>query len=108
MALAQQLNGKTAVAVEEILQERKRQLLKWGEQSHDPGYWLMILQKEIGEAVQAILDLDPAKAHKELVQVSAVALAWLEDNSVEPEGEGLAFSERAQEAKAGPEGHLFG
>lgn len=67
----------------EILQERKCQDAKWGEQNHDDYRWLVILMEEAGEVAQAILhDEFGGKAagtvRAELVQVAAVAVQWLE------------------------------
>jgi len=60
----------------EILTERERQDQKWGEQDHESLYWLAILTEEIGEVAQAILN--GKRVRPEVVQVAAVALAWLE------------------------------
>lgn len=61
----------------EILNERARQDEKWGEQDHDNLYWLAILSEEVGELAEALL-CDYTRVRPELVQVAAVALAWLE------------------------------
>ena len=63
--------------------ERKRQEDKWGEQNHDDLFWLAILSEEVGEVAQALLQQKEGnktwcEIHEELVQVAAVALAWLE------------------------------
>lgn len=63
--------------------ERERQYAKWGEQNHDPYTWLAILGEEHGELAQAILhDTFGGNAagtmRKELVEVAAVAVQWLE------------------------------
>lgn len=88
-------------AVRVVLEERAEQDAKWGEQNHEPGDWLLILQEEIGEWSQRALqrrfgshsmhhlkactacgDMDgchvPQNLKAELVQVVAVALAMLE------------------------------
>lgn len=69
--------------------ERRRQNVKWGVQDHDHLMWLAILGEEFGETAQAILQAyekandSPATRQAiiraELVQVAAVALAWLEN-----------------------------
>ena len=66
--------------MEEILrkirEERARQNEKWGVQNHHDFVWNAILVEEIGEVNKALLtggDLE-----SELVQVAAVAVAWLE------------------------------
>lgn len=80
------LTGR-AKATYDILQERKRQDNKWGEQNHDPYTYLAILIEEVGEFAQAALhlkfggDADKNKAaemRKEAVHVAAVALAIVE------------------------------
>ena len=63
----------------EINIERHQQIKKWGEQHHPNGDWLLILIEEIGEASQAMLQGRIADARKELVQSTAVLVAWLED-----------------------------
>lgn len=63
--------------------ERERQDAKWGEQTHDHGVWLAVLSEEVGEAAQSFLH-DRFGGSKggtlrgELVQVAAVAVAWIE------------------------------
>lgn len=76
--------------VELIDMERFRQDQKWGDQSgNDPAVWATVLSEECGEAAQAALhvqfhhgfaDGEAAIDHlrTELVQVAAVAVAWLE------------------------------
>jgi len=60
-----------------ILEERLRQDKKWGEQDHGDLYWLAILTEEQGELAREIIENGP-NIKKELVQVAAVAVAWLE------------------------------
>ncbi len=74
---------------QEVLEERKRQDEKWGEQNHEPSLWLAILMEEVGEAAEALLaahfmphNSEPKRGEsnyqdmrKELVQVAAVAIA---------------------------------
>lgn len=81
--------------------ERARQDARWGEENHPdhpvtdewaelvamlestaresmkagPVTWAAILAEEVGEALQ---EDDPAKLRAELVQVAAVAVAWVE------------------------------
>lgn len=68
----------------EIEFERDRQDQQWGDQSHHPDTtWLAILTEELGECAQAVLhDQFGGKAagtlRDELVQVAAVAVAWIE------------------------------
>jgi hypothetical protein len=70
----------------EIRFERIRQDMKWGEQNHDNYYWSAILGEEFGEACKCALDFPNARKfgdnetrlREELVQVAAVAVAWIE------------------------------
>ena len=69
--------------------ERVRQAAKWSA----PGYWgsgdcssggirdivkVGVLTEEVGEVARAVLDRKPGDLRNELVQVAAVAVAWLE------------------------------
>lgn len=65
-----------AGVVSDVLAERRRQIEKWGVQTHAPGQWSLILGEEYGEVCQAALE--SANLREELVQVAAVALAWAE------------------------------
>lgn len=84
-----------------IVAERAAQNSKWGEQNHPDGTggpsrvadaegmrqwtnmqaaertlaWIDILEEEVAEA---LAETDPAKLRVELVQVAAVAVAWIE------------------------------
>ena len=65
--------------------ERARQDSKWGEQNHGNFVWSAILGEEVGEACMASLELEfgdsenpMANLREELVQVAAVAVAWIE------------------------------
>lgn len=69
--------------------ERTRQATKW-QMSHDwgqgdcssasvaPTTKVAVLLEEAGEVARAVLDLDNDSLRAELVQVAAVAIAWLE------------------------------
>ena len=86
----------------EVLAERRRQDARWGQQNHPdgtgrecdkfsareardacdrafregwPGTWAHILREEVAEA---LAESDPAALRAELVQVAAVAGAWVE------------------------------
>ena len=86
--------------LEQVRGERTRQHVKWGEQNHPDGTgeqyashasgartecdrehragrgtWRHILLEEVWEAMA---EADPAKLRTELVQVAAVATAWVE------------------------------
>jgi hypothetical protein len=79
----QELEQLVEPVTERVLQlvsdERLRQNAKWGDQHHDPGTWLLILQEEIGELAAATLQGRHDDALDELVQMTAVTLAWLAD-----------------------------
>ena len=70
--------GLSTVVVNEIRQERRRQRIKWGPQTHSDLYWLAILSEEVGEAAKAALEEESGDLRAELVQVAAVACAWLD------------------------------
>lgn len=70
-------------ALDAVLEERRRQDEKWGEQNHDPFAYLTVLGEEYGELCQCALHDrfgGPAAEHirTEAVQVAAVALAIVE------------------------------
>lgn len=65
-------------ALDTILDERRRQDAKWGEQNHDGAKWLLIATEELGEIAQSLLKADRANYVVEVKQLAAVALAWLE------------------------------
>lgn len=70
------------IVVVDVLAERQRQETKWGEQNHDDFFWSAILYEELGEAARILLeegcDGFTGALRPELVQVAAVAVAWLE------------------------------
>lgn len=68
--------NETPAPVGLILNERKRQDRKWGIQDHSDLYWLGILMEEVGEVAKDLVELKDPQV--EVVQVAAVALAWLE------------------------------
>jgi hypothetical protein len=62
-----------------IAAERELQDDKWGEQNHPDLYWLGVLMEEAGEAAKAIIESgSDAALWGELIQIAAVAVAWLE------------------------------
>lgn len=89
-------------AIDELLLERRRQDVKWGEQNHDATVWAAVLGEEYGEFCEAVLErrvaiADPARAlrkyvesglepreewlaemRKEAIQIGAVAVAIVE------------------------------
>lgn len=67
----------------DLARERRRQDEKWGEQNHRDEIWLAILSEEIGEVSQALLHNKFGGTHagtlrEELIQVTAVAIQWLD------------------------------
>jgi hypothetical protein len=98
-----ELPGRVAIdrVLDEVFQERVRQDEKWGEQNHPDGTgqvgdarvadmlrelcdyrfkrgvgtWRDILREEVGEA---LAEEDPTKLRAELLQVAAVAAAWVQ------------------------------
>jgi len=63
-----------------IVEERRRQDAKWGDQDHPDEWWYTILGEEYGEVAKAMLGVHfgYADVRKELVQTIAVGIAWLE------------------------------
>lgn len=61
--------------------EREKQDAKWGDLPRrlQDLLWLSILVEEVGEVAQAILKRDWINLKEEIIQVAAVAIAWLED-----------------------------
>lgn len=75
--LAPYYAAKGAGPLAEVMAERARQDEKWGpDRDLDDLLWLAILSEEVGETAKAIIE--PEDVWAELVQVAAVALAWLE------------------------------
>jgi NTP pyrophosphatase (non-canonical NTP hydrolase) len=71
------MNALQDVATERLLQDEK-----WGDQSGHPDlFWNAILGEEVGEVHRALLKQDGERSgdlRHELVQVAAVAVAWVE------------------------------
>jgi NTP pyrophosphatase (non-canonical NTP hydrolase) len=74
-------------AYNDVAVERIRQIEKWGDQRHDDAWWCVIEMEELGEVARAVYERDTQTTRKrdtdqlrdELVQVAAVAVAWIED-----------------------------
>lgn len=67
----------------ELMTERRRQDLKWGEQNHGLPVWMLILTEEIGEASQAVLKIREGTMgiedfRTEIIQCGAVCVQILE------------------------------
>jgi len=78
-------------AVVAIIEEREKQDRKWGQQNHDPVYWSGILMEELGEVAKEAIEIEPfaergqrskdeslARLRKEVIQLAAVAVAFIE------------------------------
>lgn len=67
-----------------IVQERIRQDELYGKnRTLSPLLWLTILTEELGEVARAILEHDPENLKTELIQLTAVAIAWLQGGDYE-------------------------
>lgn len=87
LVAADKLTSKLA-EIESRLNERLRQIQKFGPQNHSPKEWLMILGEEVGEVNRAALEAHFGSEwdrHKhlqeyrrELIQVAAVAISMIE------------------------------
>jgi len=62
----------------QVISERERQHIMWGEQNHDPAYWLSILGEEFGEVCRAVCEKNNANYREELIQLAAVAVQMVE------------------------------
>lgn len=62
-----------------IKAERSKQDAKWGEQDHEGMFWNLIAMEEFGEVSKAILEGDRQNYIIELIQTSAVLVAWIEN-----------------------------
>lgn len=67
-----------------ITRERDYQKHKWGDTPHMVGEWLLIMQAELDEAKQAwVKNRGDGKALDEILQVTSVGVACLEQHSQE-------------------------
>jgi len=74
-----------ADVLQQVAAERARQDAKWGVQNHKAPMWAAILMEEVGEAAAFSLSdeyghsfSDREHLREELVQVAAVAVAFIE------------------------------
>jgi len=70
-------------ALADVLAERDRQDIKWGEQEHSDERWMMIHTEEFGEVAEAILETEfggpnAGRTREELTQLAATCLGHLE------------------------------
>ena len=65
---------------DEITREMLAQVEKWGEQNHDPEYWMVILMEEVGEACHEICGKSKnyINHREELIQCAAVVVLAIE------------------------------
>ena len=79
-----------AQAMKDLPDERVRQVGQWGVEVGKPdAAFHLVLAEEVGEAVRAVLEIDPDATpedldrlealYGEVVQVAAVSIAWLEE-----------------------------
>lgn len=85
-------DGNEALAIQMMVQERRRQDRKFGTQNHDPAWWMVIMGEEYGETCQAVCEYRWAEASPEMrsrldriahameeaTQVGAVAVAMIQ------------------------------
>lgn len=69
--------------MQDVMKERQRQDVIWGESNHEDRDWLPILTEEVGELSKAMLHsrCGGRRANtesRELIEIAAVAVAWLE------------------------------
>lgn len=78
------INMETQKILQKIVEERQRQIAKWGDQQHHDTIWYLILQEELGEIAKEVLENDEDGTRfyslsNELIQAAAVIVAWVED-----------------------------
>ena len=74
--------------INEVMLERQAQEAKWGVQNHDDFGWLPILAEEFGEVANSMNEMQPGSdIEYELIQVAAVAVAWIESRRRQGLGE---------------------
>lgn len=83
------INPFTQMVFQLVSKERERQNAKWGEQNHNGEIWSLIATEELGEVSEARLEMlfkgsqnlndTPRESYiTELIQLTAVCVAWLE------------------------------
>ncbi len=85
------LKAKTVKTLSSILSEREAQQKQWGEdgEKHSDIFWSSVLAKQTGQAAALIVNFLTAQnpiarenakraVRREVVQIAAVAMAWLE------------------------------
>ena len=71
------------LAFNDIRDERVRQDIKFPPKNHSDAYWLAILVEEIGKVAKEVVKMPIGhstmpRLRKGLIQVTAVAVAWIE------------------------------
>jgi len=69
---------KLGNVLSEVVAERISQDIRWGEQNHNPVYWIAVVTEEIGEAAKAAVQFDWKQYRKELIHTAAVAVNAVE------------------------------
>lgn len=87
--------GLTNSDLDKIAAEDARQIKKWGEQTHSPDTWYVILGEEFGELGKAILEGDLDGMVKEGIQVATLALK-IASMTERQRGEIIEFATRRQ------------
>ena len=68
-----------AVVLEDVLAERERQDLLWGDQKTNTDFvWALIAFEELGEVAKDLNDDKLETAYVEIIQTAAVLFAWAE------------------------------
>lgn len=73
-----EVNTRQKVAIRALKRERRYQDTIYGANRHSVGEWILILQRELHEAHMAWISGGDNKAMEEILQVTAVGLACLE------------------------------
>lgn len=64
----------------EVIEERRRQINKFGRQELSRTRFMHILMEEVGEVSNGVLNEMPiSEVRKELIEVAAVAVQWVEE-----------------------------
>jgi len=92
-------------ATEAVRQERTRQNEKWGRQKHSNQVWQTIAIEEFGEIAKAMLE--HGQVRKELIQTTAVLVAWLEDGFERGEFPTEVYGEFNDTAQSAAKGHTI-
>ena len=68
-----------ATVLEQVLLEREKQDLKWGDQTfNSDDHWTVILTEELGEVAREVYEKNESDMYTEIIQCAAVCFAWAE------------------------------